>query len=824
MSSSTSKDPVCGMTVTPPGAGQAQYNNQTYYFCSDHCREKFTADPAQYLGTAPDAAPAAQATDPVCGMTVTPPGAGQADYEGEKYSFCSEHCRKKFLADPEKYLHPQAEPVAPADPPDGVEVVYSCPMDPEVRQDHPGSCPKCGMALERIFSAASGDDGAAEEREACRKVRNKTIVAAIMTILLIGVDCYPHWFGLEAGRGNDFFQLIAATLVVFGPAWFLIRRGIDSLSGFHWNMFTLILLGVGTAYLYSLYGVFFYRTLPADMLTAAGRAKLYFEPAAMIATLILVGQWLEARARLATGNAIRSLIELTPPEAERIKADGSTETVPLREIKVGDTLRVRPGDKIPVDGVVTAGTSYVNESMLTGEPLPVAKKAGDQVAAGTLNEQGSFDFEAREIGVKTLLGRIIAMVAEAQRSRPPIQQLADKVSAIFVPVVALAAIAAFVVWTFGFGNFEFGLLTGISVLLVACPCALGLATPMSIMVGTALGASKGILIRSAREVELFRKVSVLLLDKTGTVTEGAPRVTGLIPATDVSEETLLSAGAALEHFSEHPLARAVVAAAEARKLSVAPVTDFKAYPGAGVSGVIDGKVMRVGSPRFVREGGVSTDAIQAGIRSAAGNAGSIVCVAADKQLLGAIVVTDPIKPEAGAMVARFREAGLTVVLLTGDNPLTAEAVARQLNIEHVVAEATPQRKFDTVKFHQGRGAVVAMAGDGINDAAALALADVGIAMGSGTDAAMQSAGVTLLGGDLHGLWRARALSCAIVRNIRENLFFAFIYNVVMIPLAAGVLYGAFGWLLSPVIGSFAMSLSSVSVIVNALRLRGAKLD
>lgn len=760
--------------------------------------------------------------DPVCGMTVQPDSPLSAEYQGKVYHFCSEHCQKKFNDNPEAALHPAPEPDTPED--SGADIVYVCPMDPEVRESHPGPCPKCGMALEKKYlRIPAGDSIRDDDHEEYLKLRFKFIVAAIMTGLLMLVDCLPHWLHFDSGPGMDMFQLVACSAVIFGPTWFLLRLGFQSLRHWSLNMFTLILLGVGTAYLYSLYAVFFYSTLPDTMLYANGRPHLYFEPAAMIAALITLGQVLEARARSKTGSAIRALLTLAPPVAAVIHDDGNIVDTPLSEIREGDHLRVKPGAKIPVDGKIIAGSSNIDESMLTGEPLPVARKEGDRIAAGTLNTQGSFDMVAERVGSDTLLARIIQMVSDAQSSRAPIQNLVDKVSAVFVPVVVAAAVLSFLIWTFALHDFKFGLMTAIAILLVACPCALGLATPMSIMVGTGLGAKNGILIRSAESMELMRKVEIVLFDKTGTITMGKPAVTEILPVGDVGDEEVLRVCAAGEHFSEHPLAGAILNAAKAKEIEIPEGSDFQNHPGQGISLTLGGKRVIVGSKDFMRAEHIDLESVTTQLRDASRHAGTLIFTASDGKLLGVVVIADPVKPGAAAAVAALKALHLEPVLLTGDNQAAAEAVARKLGIGKVIAGALPQKKFEVVKTYQSEGRLVAMAGDGINDAAALAQANVGIAMGSGTDVAMQSAGITLLGGDLDGVAKAFRLSEEMAKNIRQNLFFAFIYNIVMIPLAGGVLYPVFGWFLHPVLGSFMMSLSSVSVITNALRLREKKL-
>ncbi|MGE4563850.1 MAG: heavy metal translocating P-type ATPase [Victivallaceae bacterium] len=754
--------------------------------------------------------------DPVCGMTVKPPAEIAAAYQGRSYVFCCEHCKQKFLADPAAYLLPH--PAEPEIPVPGA--LYSCPMDPEVMEDHPGACPKCGMALERIFSPVEAVAAAGEEKAEYRKLRTKLISGAVMTALLATINCYPEVFGLRHGMAGDLFQWVAATMILLGPARFLTVRGLASLRGGRFNMFTLILLGIGAAYCFSVYAIFFPGSLPDAMLDHGGRAHLYFEPAAMIAVLIILGQVMEARSRLVTGSAIRALLALAPPVAEKITPDGSTSEIPAAEVAVGDRLRVRPGAAIPVDGKVISGASHVDESMLTGESAPRFKEPGDRVSAGTVNLSGSFDFIAEQVGARTLLGRMVTLVAEAQRSRPPVQHLVDRVSAVFVPVVVLTALATLTGWLLLAGNFQYGLSCAMAVLLVACPCALGLATPMSIVVGMGLGARHGVLIHDAAMMEKLAHAEVMLIDKTGTLTVGKPAVTEVIAVPGVTPESLLRTAASLERLSEHPLGHAIVSRAGN---DFDEVVDFLNHPGLGVSGRIAGRIVRAGSPRFLRENGIDCASIEDALARAAADGASLVAVAEENRLLGALAVADPLKPGSAALIASLQRQNVKVVLLTGDNALTAGAVGRLLGISEVVAEAMPQQKFDAVKAWQQQGKIVAMAGDGINDAAALAQADVGIAMGSGTDAAIESAGVTILDGELAGILRARKLSLAMKRNIRQNLFFAFVYNLVMIPVAAGVFYVPFGWLLSPVWGSLAMSFSSVSVITNALRLRRTRL-
>ena len=825
MSRGNTFDPVCGMAVSENSPFKSVYNHSTIHFCCERCKQKFDAEPEKFLAPAGGAATGtgsdAPERDPVCGMTVSKNSPFRSVYNHSTIHFCCERCKQKFDAEPEKFS--TAAPGSPTGtetpPPPGAKIVYICPMDPEVEEPRPGPCPVCGMALEKKFIGfPAGGEIPDDDRELFIRMRRKLIISALLTVILMLTGCLPHWFDFPTGPVMGVLQLIVSSLVIFGPARFLIVLGLQSLRKLSFNMFTLILLGIGVAWLYSLYALFFSSTLPETMLYSDGRPHLYFEPAAMIATLITLGQMLEARARSKTGGAIRSLLKLAPPTATLVKPDGSTAEIPLEKIQVGDIVRIKPGARIPVDGVVISGGSDVDEAMLTGEPAAVLKEVGDQVSAGTLNGRGAFDMTARKVGSDTLLARIIALVGEAQSSRAPIQNLVDRVAAIFVPVVVTVALLAFLIWTFGAGDFRFGLTAAIAVLLVACPCALGLATPMSIVVGTGLGARNGILIRNAEAMEKMKRVDVVVFDKTGTLTAGKPAVTAIRPVAGVSPERVLALGAAGESYSEHPLARAVVSEAQKRQLVLPPGTDFRNHPGQGISFTCDGSRALVGSAAFMASEQIDLRELEhadAETRIYAAHAG---------QLLGVLVISDPVKPDSAAAVAALKSEGIEPVLLTGDNRATAEAVAREVGIDNIIAEALPDQKFAAIRELQSQGRIVAMAGDGINDAAALAQADVGIAMGTGTDIAMQSAGITLVSGNLDGVVKAVRLSREMARNIRQNLFFAFIYNIVMIPLAAGVLYPAFGWFLHPVIGSFMMSLSSVSVITNALRLRRRKLD
>lgn len=724
--------------------------------------------------------------DPVCRMKVSEKSAHFCEHDGRSYYFCAPGCLAAFRADPEKYL--DADRAAPS--------AAAC----------------CG--------ASTGADGAVE----LRGMKINLALSAALTIVLMAFTMHPEHVGLAAGPAAEWCALALCSLAIFGPGRFIVVRGIRSFAGWNFNMFTLILIGVGAAYLYSVYGVIFPETLPAAMRTEAGRAKLYFDPAAMIVTLIILGQLLEAVARSRTGGAIRALLELAPPTGRRIDSTGGDAEVPLAEITVGDRLRVKPGDKIPVDGVVRDGAGYVDESMLTGEPLPVRRQAGDHVAAGTINTQGAFDFEAEKVGRDTMLGRIAELVAKAQQSRAPIQRMVDRVSALFVPAVAAAALLTFGIWAFIIGNPEFGLLNAIAVLLVACPCVLGLATPMSLIVGMGLGARRGILIRDAESMETMRKIDVVVFDKTGTLTFGQPAVVRLLPAPGVAADELLRLAAAAEAGSEHPLARAVIAAAAAKNIPLSRCAAFESFPGLGVTAEIGGRKIRVGSRKFIREAKIETGILKEDIEAALAGGATVTAVAADDEFLGIAVIADSVKPEAKATVARLRAHGILPVLLTGDNHSSAQLVANELGIDEVFAGVLPRQKLELIRHYQRQGRVVAMVGDGVNDAAALAQADIGVAMGSGSDIAMQSAGITLLGGDIAGVERAYLLSRGIAGNIRRNLFFAFFYNTVTIPVAAGVFYPAFGFLLSPVWGSVAMSLSSISVILSSLSLRRLKLE
>jgi len=698
-------------------------------------------------------------------------------------------------------------------------------MHPQIVRDAPGSCPICGMALEpRTVGAGEGADpelGDMTRRFWIGLVLTLPLLAFVMGDMLPGQPL-RH---LIPGRFSAWLQLVLATPVVLWAGWPFFQRGWASVVNRSLNMFTLIALGTGMAYVYSVVGALAPELFPASFRTHGGEVGLYFEAAAVITVLVLLGQVLELRARSQTSSAIRALLRLAPPTARRLRPDGTEEDVPLEHVQVGDRLRVRPGEKVPVDGVVLEGRSAVDESMVTGESMPVAKTPGSRVIGGTVNGTGGFVMRAERVGSETLLAQIVHMVGAAQRSRAPIQRLADVVSSWFVPAVVLVAVATFVAWaTWGpEPRLAHGLVNAVAVLIIACPCALGLATPMSIMVGTGRGALAGVLIRNAEALEVLEKVDTLVVDKTGTLTEGRPRLRAVVPVVDADDGEVLRLAASVEAGSEHPLAAAIVEGAEARGIKPVAADDFRSVTGKGVVARVGGHAVALGNVTLMREVGIDPGAVLARADELRGDGQTVMFVARDGQLIGLIGVADPIKESAQEALEQLRQAGLTIVMLTGDSRRTAEAVAAKLSITHVEAEVLPERKIEVVRDLRAKGRKVAMAGDGVNDAPALAAADVGIAMGTGTDVAMQSAGVTLVKGDLRGIVRARHLSRATMRNIRQNLFFAFVYNALGVPIAAGVLYPSTGVLLSPIIASAAMTFSSVSVIANALRLRRVQL-
>jgi len=759
--------------------------------------------------------------DPVCGMTVDPHKTQhRAEHAGHPYYFCSAGCRTKFLSDPERYLSPaeaKAEPVQPG-------AIYTCPMHPEIRQVGPGSCPICGMALEPLEITA--DEGPNPELV---DMQRRFWIGLVLTLPVLALEMGGHLIGLAhvvAPTTSNWIQLVLATPVVLWAGAPFFVRGWQSVLTRNLNMFTLIALGTGAAWIYSVVATLAPDVFPADFRGPDGTVAVYFEAAAVITVLVLLGQVLELRARESTGGAIRALLDLAPKTARLIENSGDEREVALDSVVIGDRLRVRPGEKIPVDGKVLEGRSAVDESMVTGESMPVTKATGDTVIGGTLNASGALVIEATRVGRDTMLARIVQLVAEAQRSRAPIQRLADAVAGWFVPAVILVAILAFAAWaTWGpEPRFSYALVAAVAVLIIACPCALGLATPMSIMVGVGRGAAAGVLIKNAEALERMEKVDTLVVDKTGTLTAGKPAVTAIVPSDGFDETELLRLAASVERASEHPLAAAIVAAAAERNIPLSAATDFDSPTGKGALGSVDGRRVLIGNARFLDEQGVDVSALKAAAEDARKDGATAILVAVDGKAAGIVAIADPIKASTPAALEALQADGLRVVMLTGDNRTTADAIARRLGITEVEAEVLPDQKNAVVDKLKREGRIVAMAGDGVNDAPALAAADVGIAMGTGTDVAIESAGVTLLKGDLGGIVRARRLSEAVMRNIRQNLFFAFIYNAAGVPIAAGVLYPAFGILLSPIIAAAAMSLSSVSVISNALRLRGVKLD
>jgi Cu+-exporting ATPase len=855
-------DPVCGMTVDPQrAASMHEHAGRTYYFCSASCAARFQAEPERYLGHGP---PAAAHTDPVCGMSVQPDhAAGMLAYNGQTYYFCSNACMEKFRAEPERYVATAGidAPHSSTASSDDV-VVYTCPMHPEVRQHGPGACPRCGMALEPVTTPAPvvrttytcpmhpeivRDQpgtcpicGMALEPRTVSLEEEENPELADMTrrfwlslgltapLLLLAMSEMlpgrPVQHALSA-RLLTWVQLVFATPVVLWGGWPFFTRGWASLVHRSLNMFTLIAIGTGTAYVYSVIATLVPRIFPGSFRTHSGEVGVYFEAAAVITTLVLLGQVLELRARSQTSSAIKALLGLAPKTARRLREDGSEEDLPLDAVQPSDRLRVRPGEKVPVDGVVLEGASAVDESMVTGEPIPVEKGPGDHVTGGTVNGTGGFVMRAERVGAETLLAQIVQMVSDAQRSRAPIQRLADVVAASFVPAVVIVAVLAAVVW--GFVGPEprlaYALVNAVAVLIIACPCALGLATPMSIMVGTGRGALAGVLVKHAEVLEVLEKVDTLVVDKTGTLTEGKPRLTSVMAVPSVSDNDLLRLAASLERGSEHPLAAAIVAGAQSRGLSLADTQAFASMTGKGVMGRVDSRQVTLGNRALFAELGTELGELVERAEALRREGQTVMFVALNGQPAGLLGVADPVKSSTPEAIRLLREDGIQIVMLTGDSRTTAEAVARTLSIERVEAEVLPEQKGEVIRRLQAEGHVVAMAGDGINDAPALAQAHVGIAMGTGTDVAMESAGMTLVKGDLRGIVRARRLSRGTMRNIRQNLFFACIYNALGVPIAAGVLYPVWGLLLSPMIASAAMTFSSVSVISNALRLRHLKL-
>jgi Cu+-exporting ATPase len=746
------------------------------------------------------------------------------EYKACEYLFCGARCRERFQADPESFLKPKPEQAVTApkrQEPAAAGTIYTCPMDPEIRQVGPGTCPICGMALEP--EQVSLDQGPDPE---LIEMTKRFWIALVLTAPVFAIEMGRHLglMNLVPPPWSNWVSLVLSTPVVLWAGAPFFARGWRSVMTGHLNMFTLIAMGTGVAYLYSVIGTLFPQIFPAGFRDAHDAVAVYFEAAAVITVLVLLGQVLELRARERTSGAIRALLGLAPKTARRI-TDHGDEDVAIDAIAVGDRLRVRPGEKIPVDGVVTEGQSFVDESMVTGEPMPVTKAEGARVVGGTVNQSGGLVLRAEQVGRDTMLARIVDLVARAQRSRAPVQRLADRVSGWFVPAVLASAVIAFAAWVI-FGpepRFAFGLVAAVTVLIIACPCALGLATPMSIMVGVGRGARAGILIRDAEALEALERIDTIVIDKTGTLTEGKPKLASVVTAPGVGENTLVLMAASVEQASEHPLARAIIEAAKARGLSLDQVANFVSHPGKGATGNIEGKAVALGNTALMGDLNIAVSEFDTAAEAARASGATTIYVAIDGRPAGVIAVADPIKASAKAAIAALRSEGLRIVMLTGDNATTARAVASQLDITEIEAGVLPERKGDVVQRLRNEGRRVAMVGDGVNDAPALASADVGIAMGGGTDVAIESAGVTLLTGDLAGLVRARRLSAATMRNIRQNLAFAFVYNAAGVPIAAGALYPVFGILLSPMLGAAAMALSSVSVIGNALRLARAKL-
>ena len=778
------EDPVCGMMVVPEkAAGKIEHAGKTYYFCSKSCVERFSQDPGKFL-----------ATSSTAGVEHSPPPAGPRAIE-------------------------DTAAASSRAAPDEKEIRYTCPMHPEVVQVGPGICPICGMALEPMDIFAEVE---ADPEYHAMLLRFWVSAALSLPVLVFSMIGESFDVPLLPNVRNGVEFLLATPVVLWG-GWPFFERFWSSLVNRTPNMFTLIGLGTGAAYLDSVAATFFPQIFPASFRGTPGAAPVYFEAAAVITTLVLLGQVLELRARQRTSGAIRALLNLAPQQAHLLGSDGSEKDVALGQVQRGDRLRVRPGERVPADGTIREGASAVDESMVTGEPMPVEKTAGDQVTGGTLNTSGSLVIEAERVGPESMLAQVVKLVSEAQRSRAPLQRLADKVSVYFVPAVVAAAILSFLGWSF-FGpepRFAHGLVAAVAVLIIACPCALGLATPMSIMVAVGRGAHAGVLIRNAQALETLAKVDTLVIDKTGTLTEGKPRVTSVeVERPDeYSDRELLRLAASIEKLSEHPIGRAIVKAAEEKKLSLLPASDFRSVPGQGVRGTVEGKEVFVGTTDFLHQSGIASPNDGPELRPATADALSYVLVAIDGKRVGALIFSDTIKNSAPEAIGSLRRDGIRIVMATGDRRDVALHIARTLALDQTEAEILPERKAEIVRILQKQGRIVAMAGDGINDAPALAAADVGIAMGTGTDVAIENAGITILKGDLRGIMRARNLSRATVRNIKQNLAFAFLYNVIGIPVAAGVFYPLFGWLLSPMLASAAMSFSSVSVIANALRLR-----
>ena len=842
-------DPVCGMKVRADSRHRVAYGDEIYLFCCQGCKDKFDKNPDKYVNH--------ELKDPVCGMDVSEDSRHSFKHKGHTYYFCCQGCKDQFSSDPGKYLHDDSEGsreqtseedasaiyTCPMDPevkqqgpgtcpkcgmalePMGIPTVptrteYTCPMHPEVVQDHPGTCPRCGMALESRTVEVEEDN--TELTDMSLRFWISVVLAVPVFISAMGSELWPDGFNKFIGpEARQWLELVLATPVVFWCGWPFLVRGWTSVITRNLNMFTLISMGVGVAWTYSVIAVLVPGIFPESVRVASGVIPVYFEAAAVITSLVLMGQVLEIRARSRTNAAIKLLLGLAPKTARIVHADGNEADIQLDQVRIGDRLRVRPGEKVPVDGIVLEGNSSVDESMVTGEPIPVSKHQGDKLIGATVNGTGSLVMEAQRVGVDTLLARIVLMVAEAQRSRAPIQKLADAVAGYFVPTVVVVAIITFIVWLL-LGpepRLAYAVINSVAVLIIACPCALGLATPMSIMVGTGLGAVHGVLIKNAEALEVMERTDTLVVDKTGTLTEGKPRLMSVIAVPGFEETAVLQFGASLERGSEHPLAAAIVTGAEDKGVQFMEVTDFESITGKGVTGKVNGHKIAIGNVRLLEDLSLDGNSLQEQAESLRHGGHTVMFVAIDDKTAGIISVADPVKSTTQEAIEALHAEDIHIVMLTGDSRTTALAVAEQLGIDEVEAEVLPERKAEIVKKLQSAGGKVAMAGDGINDAPALAQAEVGIAMGTGTDVAMESAGITLVKGDLRGIVRARRLSRATMDNIRQNLFFAFIYNSLGVPIAAGVLYPVFGLLLSPMIAALAMSFSSVSVITNALRLR-----
>jgi len=851
------KDPVCGMSVKADSKHQRTFRGVGYHFCSVHCLEKFGESPEDYMGE--------NCThDPVCSMQVSRASVNHVQHGGHDYYFCSQHCVGKFESDPAAYEgkdqpceHKQASkravvdagavyfcPMCPGQEQKGPGICkscgmaletmavptlvqkteYFCPMHPEIVSDEPGSCPKCGMALES--RTVDGSEENPELEDMSRRFKVSSVLAIPVFILAMVADLAPSWLpsGLTMGA-VQWIECALATPVVLWGGWPFFERFVLSIKTWNLNMFTLVGLGIGVAWVYSMVALLLPDIFPPIMQMQGGLVDVYFEAASVITALVLLGQVLELRARSRTNEAIKMLLGMAPKTARRVAADGSEVDVPMDDVQPGDVLRIRPGEKVPVDGVVTEGESNVDESMVTGEPVPVEKAAGEKLIGATINGNGSLLMRAEKVGADTLLAQIVNMVADAQRSRAPIQKMADTVAGYFVPVVVAVALIAFAVWML-IGpepRLAHAIVNAVAVLIIACPCALGLATPISIMVGTGRGATAGVLIKNAEALEIMEKVDTVVVDKTGTLTEGKPKLTTVQALAGVSEDEVMVLAASIERASEHPLAEAIISGAKARNLELQAVTDFAAVTGKGVSAMVAGKAVLLGNAKLMQDSAIDIAGEAAVVEEHQRAGETVMYLAVDGMLAGLLGVSDPIKTSTPDAIKALHAEGIEVVMLTGDNRNTAAAVAQKLGIDRFEADVLPDQKAAVVKQLQDEGKIVAMAGDGINDAPALAQAHVGIAMGTGTDVAMESAGITLVKGDLTGILRAVRLSRATMKNIRQNLFFAFIYNSAGVPIAAGVLYPLFGLLLSPIIAAAAMSFSSVSVITNALRLRNTKL-